>query len=211
MKNYIKINGKKIPITEEQIEELKSVIRDMDSATKGKSLEKLAWFDPGDVVSIGGKEFIILDQSGDTTALIFKELFLTREKFGSSNNYDGSYVDKVCCKFAEDLESIVGERNLVLHTVDLTSDDGLKDYGKIQRRVSMLTADMYRRYADVLDKFKQDNWWWLATPYSTKQHDNDLWVKCVSPSGCLDYYLYGYGGGGVRPFCILKSDIFVSR
>ena len=104
----------------------------------------------------------------------------------------------------------VGEDNVVSHTVDLTSDDGLKDYGKVERRCSLLTADMYRRYIDILDKFKPDSWWWLATPHSTKRHENDSWVKCVSPSGFIFYGGFYFRGSGVRPFCILKSNIFVS-
>lgn len=203
MDNYISINGQKIELTVEQAEQI--------AAAYNKKNVRLSDVLAGEVVKIGEHEMVVLEQSGDTTALIRKELMPTKEKFGSSNNYDGSYVDKVCGKFAEDLVCAVGERNLVLHTVDLTSDDGLKDYGKIQRRVSLLTTDLYRRYVEVLDKFKPDAWWWLATPFSTKRHDNDLWVKCVSPSGGIDSSHYGINVGGVRPFCILKSDIFVSR
>lgn len=151
---------------------------------------------------------IVLEQSGDTTALIKKEL-LTMEKFGRNNNYNGSNVDKTCNKFAEELAAIVGEKNLVEHRVDLTSDDGLKDYGCIRRRVSLLTCDLYRRYVEILDKFNTKKWW-LATAFSTKKHDNDYWGKCVSPSGFIDDDVY-FNDYGVRAFCILKSDIFVSR
>ena len=203
MSNYISINDKQIPLTDEQVKQI------VDAYKKDQIL--LSDIPVGETIRIGDHEFIVLEQSGDTTALIRMELLPTKEKFGSSNNYDGSYVDKICGKFAEDLVCVVGERNLVLHTVNLTSDDGLKDYGKIQRRVSLLTTDLYRRYVEVLDKFKPDAWWWFATPFSTKRHDNDLWVKCVSPSGCIISNHYDIGEYGVRPFCILKSDIFVSR
>jgi hypothetical protein len=62
---------------------------------------------------------------------------------------------------------------------------------------------------EVLDKFPVDLWWWLATAYSTKKHDDDRWVKCVAPSGRVGIGNYHYDCG-VRPFCILKSDIFES-
>jgi hypothetical protein len=62
---------------------------------------------------------------------------------------------------------------------------------------------------DVLDLHNPKKYWWLATPHSTKRHENDKWVKCVSPSGFIDIG-YFYNDYGVRPFCILKSDIFVS-
>ena len=202
MNYYISINNQKIELTEKQ------ALQISEAYNKGHQL--LSDVPTGELVKIGEHEFIVLEQSGDTTALIQKDLLPTNEKFGANNNYDGSYVDAVCNKFAEEIASIVGEKNLVLHTVDLTSDDGLKDYSKIQRRVSLLTTDLYRQYVEILDKFKPKKWWWLATAFSTKKHDNDSWVKCVTPSGCINGGLY-INVLGVRPFCILKSNIFVSK
>lgn len=204
MKNYISINNQKIELTDEQVKLI------MEAQNEGKSIQ-LADVPAGEVVKIGGYELLVLEQMEDTTALICKDLIGDDAEFGETNNYDGSYVDDICGSLAEALEVEIGENNIVSHTVDLTSDDGLKDYGKIERRVSLLTADMYRRYVEILDKFKPDRWWWLATAHSTKRHENDSWVKCVSPSGCIDYNCYYFNYYGVRPFCILKSTIFVSK
>lgn len=212
MKNTLIVNGEQYELAGEAGGTIVNLIRMIAGLhRKSSGGKKLAEYAAGEVVTIGGHEMVILEQSGDTTALIRKDLIPTKEKFGSRNNYDGSYVDAVCNKFAEEIASVVGEGNLVLHTVDLTSDDGLKDYGKVKRRASLLTAELYRRYVDILDNFKPDSWWWLATPFSTKRHDNNHWVKCVSPSGVIINDRYGLYGRGVRPFCILKSDIFVSR
>ena len=94
--------------------------------------------------------------------------------------------------------------------MDLTSDDGLKDYGAVTRKVSLLTAEMYRSCVDVLDQHKPDCWWWLATPFSTPRHNETDWVKCVSPAGSILYGGFSSDGSGVRPFCILNSSILVS-
>ena len=203
MKNYISINNQKIELTDEQVKLI------MEAQNEGKSIQ-LADVPAGEVVKIGGYELLVLEQMEGTTALICKDLIDEEAQFGETNNYDGSYVDDICGSLAEALEAEIGEDDIVTHVVDLTSDDGLKDYGKIERRVSLLTADLYRRYVEILDKFKPDSWWWLATPHSTKRHNNDSWVKCVSPSGYFhnDYY---FNFNGVRPFCILKSTIFVSK
>ena len=202
MKNYISICGHEIELTEEQVEQIR--------ASLGAASVQLADVAVKDTFKIGGYEFVVLEQLGDAAAVILKDLLIERKQFGANNNYDGSYVEQECNQFADKIEAIVGTENLVKHTVDLTSDDGLKDYGKIKRRMSLLTTELYRRYVDILDEHKVDTWWWLATPYSTKTHDNDSWVKCVAPSGyvCSHYYHYV---GGVRPFCILKSNIFVSK
>lgn len=202
MKNYISINGQKTELTEEQIEQIK--------ASFGLESVRLSSVSVGDTVKIGDYELIVLEQSGDTTALICKD-FIESCTFGDSNNYDGSKVDKLCNKFATNLAKLIGEDNVIQHTVDLTADDGLKDYGSVKRFASLLTTELYRRYVYTLDKFKPDAWWWLATPYSTPTHDHTSWAKCVSPSGFLDIDSYCYRDNGVRPFCILNSNIFVSK
>lgn len=201
MKNFISINGQKTELTEEQVQQIR--------ASFGMSV-RLADMAVGDTVKIGDYELIVLEQSEDTTAVICKD-FIETCTFGDSNNYDGSKVDKLCNEFATKLAKIIGEDNVILHTVDLTADDGLKDYGSVKRYASLLTTDRYRRYVYTLDKFKPDAWWWLATAYSTPTHNHTSWAKCVSPSGYFDIGTFNYIGLGVRPFCILNSNIFVSK
>ena len=202
MKNYICIKGKKIELTEEQVKQI--------CAAYGHTEIKLADIPEGETFKIGDQEFVVLEHSGDTTAIIRKELLPDNMAFGSNNNFLGSYVEDKCREFGEEIAKAIGKENLVEHTVDLTSDDGLKDYGTIKSRCSLLTTDLYRRYVDILDKFMPDRWWWLVTPHSTERHGNSYWVKCVSPSGsvgsndCISDH-------GVRPFLILKSNIFVSK
>ncbi len=202
MENYLVLNGTKIELTESQVQEIKGSF--------GSKLVKLSKFKPGESVRIGGYEFIVLEQSGDTTAVILKDLLHTEKRFGQNNNYHGSNVDDICNKFAKTMIDAVGEDNVIEFAVDLTSDDGLKDYGTIRRKSALLTSELYRRYVYILDKFKPDKWWWLATAYSTPSHDNARWAKCVSPDGYIGSDIYNFDDG-VRPFCILNSNIFVSK
>ena len=202
MKNYIMVNDRQIELTEDHIHEI------ADALNRNQVL--LSAVPVGETIKIGGHEFIVLGQYEDETALITKDI-IEKMAFGNNNNFASSAVDAWCENFAEDLSSTVGERNIIEHTVDLTSDDGLKDYGTVQRKVSLFTTEQYRNYVDILDKYKPDAWWWLATPFSTPRHCNDTWVKCVSPSGYFSDDICGFGDFGVRPFCILKSSIFVSR
>lgn len=203
MENYIKIRNQKIELSEEQVQKFLEGLE-----TKNTKLSDIA---VGDTFKIGKYEFIVLDRSRDTTAVIFKDLLYDSKPFGENNNYNDSNVDVLCHKFAEEIKGIIGEGNLVEHTVDLTSDDGLKDYGKIKRYMSLLTANAYRRYVEILDKYKIAKWWWLATAYSTPKHENATWVKCVSPLGDIYGNNSCSSNDGVRPFCILNSNIFVSK
>lgn len=202
MGNYIHVNGKKIELTDEQVQQI-------ISAYKGNNQNvRLADICAGGTFKVDGMEFVVLEQNGETTAVITKKI-LKAMAFGDTNNFDGSAVDNYCKEIAEDIFEKIGAENIVEHTVDLTSDDGLKDYGTVKRTVSILTAEQYRKYVDVLDQHKPDKYWWLATPYSTPRHENGLWVKCVSPAGRIDCDNFSVDNG-VRPFCIFKSDIFVS-
>ena len=202
MNSYIVINGQQIELTKEQAEQIKASFQE-------KSI-RLGDVAAGEVVKIGSHEMIVLEQVGGATLLLRRDLLLDTMQFGENNNYNGSYVDKVCNEFADEIAGIVGEGNIALHMVDLTADDGLKDYGVVWRRASLRTAQMQRKYAKILDKYKPNNFEWLATAHSTPTHDEDAWVKGVSPSGRI-YNGFYYYGIGVRPFCILNSDIFVSK
>lgn len=201
MKNYICINEQKVELTAEQVAQLREICNI-------PSVE-LGTVSVGDTVMLGDHEMVVLDQFGGATALIRKELLTDDQVFGSNNNYAGSAVDKICEQFADEIAAVVGADNLLLHRVDLTSDDGLKDYGAVERRAALLTANEYRRFVYVLDQHKVDEWWWLATAYSTPTHGYETTVKCVSPSGNFNG-VNCRGSFGVRPFCILKSTIFVS-
>lgn len=197
--NYIQIDGVRIELTEEQVAELRKGIKGV----------KLSDVEVGDSFNLAGYEFIVLERITGCVAVILKDLWHDEEIFGSSNKYTGSNVDELCEEFEKELSEKCGAEIFIEHTVDLTSDDGLEDYGSITRKVSLLTAEQYRRYVNILDKHKLDDWWWLSTPHSTKTHGNDSWVKCVSPSGRIydnnygDYY-------GVRPFLRFVSSISVS-
>lgn len=198
MKNYLCINGKKIELTAEQIKEL----------TNGSGYD-VALSEDGQLARIGEHKFIVLKRTDETVHLLLKDS-LGDMVFGSTNDFRTSDIKCRLDEFAEELASIIGAENIVEHTVDLTSDDGLKDYGVTTARVSLLTADMYREHVYTIDKYKLDEWWWLATPFSTPTHGYEKAVKCVAPSGCICNFNDGNIGYGVRPFCILKSDIFVS-
>lgn len=157
-----------------------------------------------------GIEYIVLDHSKDTTAVIHKELLPTKMEFGSTNNWKNSnvrtylnstYYQELCKKF--------GQTNIVEHTTDLFSLDGLDDYGKTRDFVGLLTIDQYRRYRRVLGK-NMDSWWWLATPDSTPSGWSSRCVQCVGGDGRVDYCGCG-SARGVRPFFVLRNDVQIFR
>ena len=105
----------------------------------------------------------------------------------------------------------VGEENLCTIRTDLTSMDGLKNYGTMESLISLPTMDFYRENAEIFGQHKPGSWWWLATPFSVKPNDEDEdCVLCVSPAGFIFDIFFDFDYYGVRPFCIFKSSIFES-
>lgn len=203
-KNYLCIGGQKINIPTEKLEEIRAALDKRPVC----SLEKKA---NGETIAhVGDFDFLVLERSGDTVSMVLKGLYAKGVQFGKNNDFRGSNVQKICREFADKLADIVGADNIVEHTVDLTSDDGLKDYGAVKEKVSLLTTALYRRYVDVLDIDRLQKYYWLVTPYSTPKHEDAACVKCVSPRGFINFGDYGNGCLGVRPFCIFSSSIFDS-
>ena len=207
MENYFIKDGQKTELTEEQAARIEKLIY-ADTAIAGVP-RKLGDILVGGTFKVGTHEFIVLEHTGAVTACLRKDL-VCNMAFGATNNFAKSKVREKLASFAAEIEYIVGEGNLIEHEVDLTSDDGLDDYGKCTAKASLLTAQMYRKYVRTIDNHKLDCWWWLATAYSTATHEDDDWVKCVAPRGLISIASYDDFDGGVRPFCIFNSNIFVS-
>lgn len=164
----------------------------------------------GKTVNLGGFEFVVLEHSKDTTALILKEFWYDGKFDSDTHNYSKSNVRKrINDEFYKKLCRAIGKKNIIKHKVDLTSDDGRKDYGSCYDYVSLLTADLYRRYVEILDKNKPSGGaYWTATAYSTESNGYSSCVRIVCSDGALSNSLC-YFSYGVRPFCIINSNIAV--
>lgn len=155
------------------------------------------------------EELIVLEQDVGQTIVLRKEP-LCNMRFGKNNNFKESDVLDKLKDYQKKIQRIVGERSLKEFCLDLTSLDGLCDYGKIDVKMGVLTLEMARKYVHITDKHKTKEYCWLATPWSTKKHDNDIGVLCVAPCGIVDCHDYDFVDNGVRPLFILDSDIVLS-
>lgn len=89
--------------------------------------------------------------------------------------------------------------------VDLTADDGLKQYGTDSARIGLITCDEYRALRENIPPLPNE-WWWTATPDSPINN----FVRYVGADGALDSYSAYNGSNGVRPLCVLQSEILKS-
>ena len=155
-------------------------------------------------------EHIILshDEENGTTKCLLKDFWKTSRFDKDTANYVASDIrNDLNTKFLKTLAAEVGAENIVEHTVDLTTDDGRKDYGTVTDKISLLTTTQFREFIEILDKYNPGRWWWTATALSSKTWTDC--VRCVVSIGILNDN-YCNISGGVRPFYILKSSISVS-
>lgn len=166
---------------------------------------------PSSVINYGGLDCIVLDVEQDRILVLAKES-IGNMPFdeGNSNNFPkGTLCKYLNGEFIKKLKANGADTSaLIPTTIDLTSDDGLKDYGKTTQKIFLLTCDMYRKYRSVIPNL--DDWWWLATAYSTESNGYAYYARYVNSDGSLSVN-NAYGGYyGVRPAFYLKSSILES-
>ena len=177
-----------------------------------QSKVQLSTLNPGDVFKIGEYDFIVLEQFEERTAVISKGFMAENVKFDEdSRNYKESNLKKVIENLIQPvIEKEVGSKNLIEHEVDLTSVDMQDEFGGFKCKVRPITFDEARLYNNLLVNKNLNDWWWTCIPWSTEDRGWKYSITVVAPTGGI----YGYGccgRRGVRPFCILKSNIFVSK
>lgn len=193
---------------------LKEAVRILEEKEEKEKTVKVSSLNPGDVFKDrDGEEYIVLEHPEDGRTAVLKKGLLEEMQFGSSNDWRDSYIrQELNSTYLRSLEEKFGEENILVHTVDLFSMDGLDDYGKCQDKVSILTADEYRRYRKALEKANGaavGDWWWLCTPDSTPSGDGSSYVRYVYSSGTMGGYAANNGRFAVRPFFILASSALV--
>lgn len=166
---------------------------------------------PSSVINYGGLDCIVLDVEQDKILVLAKES-IGNMPFdeGNSNNFPkGTLCKYLNDEFIKKLKADGADTSaLIPTTIDLTSDDGLKDYGETTQKIFLLTCDMYRKYRSVIPNL--DDWWWLATAYSTEFNGYANSARSVSSDGSLGSHYACNGDGGVRPAFYLKSSILES-
>jgi len=202
--------------TNMKVENGRLIIRIDSNIEKMLGINKveLSTIKPGQVIkSVTGIEYIVLEQFGcGGTKVIRKDLLSEGMRFDSyNNNFATSSLNKYLNGeyYNSEIISGFGENSIVDQDLNLLSLDGLDDYGTCKVKVGLLTIDDYRKYRKDCLKDNMDSWWWLSTPDSTPSGYGTGYVQCVRSDGRVGYGGCDYGKG-VRPFFILKSNIFVS-
>lgn len=164
----------------------------------------------GEVFQTTGKrKYKVLEQYGDTTKIISLDLVKENVEFGDTSDYKTSNVKKLCdTEILNDFEEEFGVENIEKHTVDIITADGQK-IGNTECKIRPITFDEAREYTDITPNKDLCDWYWTISPWLTEERGWKNSVTVVSPSGFIIRSYYDEYG--VRPVCILKSNIFVSK
>lgn len=165
-------------------------------------MRKLKEIKLGDVFTYADYEWIKLEDGLSITKDI-----VTEKEFDSDCN--NSYTtSKVKCYLTDAFTDYLCEDGADISSfdffpLDLTADDGTKEYAPYKVIIGLLTADLYRKNRHLLEPIGDS--WWLATPKSYKPKNNDT-VMYVDEDGVLKDEFVWIQGHGVRPVCKLKED-----
>ena len=165
----------------------------------------------GTAFDYAGQSWILLENDDGRALCLSKDIIETRAfDEGNCNNFavasskeylNGAYLDNL-------LEDVNGPNAFLTTELDLTTDDGLKDYGTCTVTIFSLTVDQYRRNRDVIPN--ADDWWWLSTAYSTASNGYEHSARYVWDDGALNGSRACLGYCGLRPACYLDSDLLIS-
>lgn len=196
-----------------ELELARELVRKLEEAEKDSKVQ-LSELQPGETFKIGEHDFIVLEQNGcsGTTNVISKSFMAKGIVFDSNTrDYNKSNLKRVIEENIQPvIESEIGAGNIIKQAVSLTSVDMQDEFKPCYCKVRPITFNEARKYNNLLVDKELDDWWWTCTPWSTADRGWERTVAVVSSSGYV-YISNCHGNRGVRPFCILKSNIFVSK
>lgn len=157
----------------------------------------------------GKKNCVVLEHMDDgTLCMVLDEDF--KSEFGETNNFAESELrKKLNGEYLDEWVKIgVSRESFMLMQVDLTANDGLKDYGTCECFLAPRTCDQHRKYRYLILNPKND-WEWTATAYSTKNNGCSYVAYQVTGTGGLNYSNYVSNANGVRPLFKLNPDAVI--
>lgn len=165
----------------------------------------------GTEFTFGGVEWIALEAGREHVLALARDIVECRA-FDDDNKNDFAASSLRSYLNGEFMKKLIGagapEEAFIPLNIDLTSDDGLKDYGTDTARIGLISCEQYRRFRSIIPN--ASDWWWTCTPYSTANNGYAYNVRYVYSDGTLYGSSAYYGFRGVRPLCCLKSEILVS-
>ena len=182
---------------------------------KQKNLE-LSRVRQGEAFTFDGVRWVKLDESAGAALVVAEDVLLKNTPFECEdaeredhNNFKGSNLELSIVELLtakhQKIQDAVVER-----PIDLTTMDGMTDYGMPVVTARVLTIDEYRKYRRFIPLASEP--YWLATGWTTKSspNSNTVYAYYVNTGGALYRNSVYVAYFVVRPALYLKSSILVS-
>lgn len=194
-----------------ELEAARALVKMLEEREQSNKV-KLESLKAGETFYIGENGYIVLKHHEGKTKVISRNFIAEDRKFADDTaDYKTSGLRKyIEAEIQPTIENEVGAENLVEHRVSLETVDGQDNYGELTCKVRPITFDEARQYNNLIVNNDLDDWWWTCTAWTSPNREYNRSIAVVLPSGDFNNGSCS-GSGGVRPVCILKSDIFVSK
>lgn len=169
----------------------------------------------GEHFTLDGVEWVKLDETHMGAFVVAADALPNNCPFESdddredANNFCGSHIAKEMERWLRDQHKPIFEATLE-RPIDLTTMDGMTDYGTPLAVARLLTIDDYRKYRRFIPLASRP--FWLATGWTTKSSplsvDNSAYY--ISPGGAVYRDYVCNARFAPRPALYLKSSILVS-
>lgn len=153
----------------------------------------------------GKKNCMVLEHMDDgTLCMVLDEDY--RSVFGESNNFAESALrEKLNTEYLNKwIDDGVFRGDFVKMTIDLTADDGLRDYGTCECFLAPRTCEQHRKYRYLIPN--PNEYEWTATAYSTESNGYSCNVRFVSTTGALVMGSFAGNAYGIRPLFKLNHE-----
>lgn len=165
-------------------------------------------FEPKQEFTMGGIAWTVIQTGADWVKCIASEC-VEKRAFDTENKNDFSVSSLRYYLNGKFLSRLIlagaPEEAFEYFNIDLTADDGLKDYGSDRVRIGLITCGEYRIFRSNIPALP-GRLWWTATADSPV----NFLVRYVYLDGSLGGCQACDVGEGIRPICVLKSELLLS-
>ena len=171
---------------------------------------------PGEIFELDGERFARLPYEDAEAILVVLEDALPDDvcfendgaKREDHNNFKGSNLERQLLYWLQNHQTVYGAT--CARRVDLTTLDGMRDYGAPELLIHPLTVMEYQRFRPFVPLATRA--WWTATGWTTASspYSNTSLAYYISADGTVDNNLVCYADFAPRPALYLQSKILVS-
>lgn len=165
-------------------------------------------FEPKQEFTMGGIAWTVIQTGTDWVKCITSDCVENRAfDEGGKNNFavsslraylNGEFLHRL-------IQAGAPEEMFEYFNIDLTADDGLKDYGGDHVRIGLITCEEYRLLRGNIPALPGHLWWTV-----TADSPVNFLVRYVYLDGSLGGCQACDVGEGIRPICVLKSELLAS-